>query len=886
MSKVYFPSLLSWLWLATATTIATPNSTINAKPGCPTKCGGLTVPYPFGIGLNGSCSISFWHNIRCETSYDPAKPFYGTTNIEVVDISETHFRIKNNVASKCYQEGVIASSNDLRYINMAFTPFSFSHTENMFTVIGCDDFAIFNGTSTQDLTYTGCVAACSSPEHVLSHNGSCSGIGCCQTSVPKGLDLFVARLGTTFSHRSVSEFNPCGYAFMGDKDKFTFNVVDLLDPTFRNRTNDNVPIVLEWVVGSNQTCHQAKQDMGSYACQQNSNCIDSDMGSEGYRCSCLTGYEGNPYLTPGCTDIDECAGPSNPCSNLCTNTPGSYTCTCPKGHKGDGLKNGTGCSVNSEFVTWLSLSFGFLILVMIVSWIYFNIRRKKLKKKREKFFGQNGGLLLEELLPQNDKTATEPSKIFSAKELRVATKNYNDNRVLGKGGFGTVYKGILKDGRRVAIKKSKIGIQNESQINEFINEVVILIQVKHRNVVKLIGCCLETEVPLLVYEFVSNGTLTEHIHKDRGTSWLNWDNCVRVATEAASALAYLHSSVSTPITHRDVKSANILVDDEKTAKIADFGASRPTTMEETNIIHTTGYMDPESFYSHKLTEKSDVYSFGVVLAELLTKEKAVFTKERKMGEDDFLFLAGYFVMAKKVDCLMEIIDPQLVNEASKEKLASMANLVTKCLNVKGEDRPTMREVHIPLFLSCLLLMSFSTIISTTTFTTAKPGCATTCGNITIPYPFGVIQDDYSCSLSSWYAINCSNSKPLWGPNNLEVMEISQGGQMRIKNTVARKCYTNESEIGNNLNLHLDLNANRSSQLDANKAMPIVFSDTENKFSVLGCGDIAVVSDGESLGIVSGCFATCSNFESLLKYNGSCSGIGCCKRRSQKGSLGS
>ncbi|XP_048502056.1 wall-associated receptor kinase-like 10 isoform X1 [Beta vulgaris subsp. vulgaris] len=343
------------------------------------------------------------------------------------------------------------------------------------------------------------------------------------------------------------------------------------------------------------------------------------------------------------------------------------------------------------------LSFVFLFVLMLLSWIYLTIRRKKLKEKREKFFGQNGGLLLKELLPQNGGTI-ESSKIFSAKELRIATKNYSDDFILGRGGFGMVYKGILKDGSEVAIKKSKVDDQDENQIKQFINEVVILTQIKHRNVVKLIGCCLETEIPLLVYEFISNGTLSEHIHKG-SASWLTWENCVRVAAEAADALAYLHSAVSTPILHRDVKTANILIDESYTVKIADFGASRPAPVAKiqaaTKLLGTRGYIDPECYQIGQLTDKSDVYSFGVVLAEILTKEKAVIS-ERKMGEDYFNFLGGYFVKSIKKGCLMEILDPQLVKEASEEKLVSVANLVKRCLNLKGESRPTMREVALEL----------------------------------------------------------------------------------------------------------------------------------------------------------------------------------------------
>lgn len=342
----------------------------------------------------------------------------------------------------------------------------------------------------------------------------------------------------------------------------------------------------------------------------------------------------------------------------------------------------------------VGIGVGLISLIICISWLYLGYKRWKLMKLKEKFFRQNGGLLLEQRLSEGQCATNQTAKIFTEDQLKKATNNFSENRVIGQGGFGTVYKGILADETVVAIKKSKI--VDRSQTEQFINEVLVLSQINLRNVVKLLGCCFETQVPLLVYEFVPNGTLFDYIHNKSKASNFGWEIRLRIAAETAGVLSYLHSSASVPIIHRDVKSTNILLDDDLTAKVSDFGTSRLVPLDQTELSTmvqgTLGYLDPEYLQTSQLTEKSDVYSFGVVLVELLTGKKALsFDKP-----EEERILAKYFLSALNEDLLLQVVDGCVMNGANVEQLKEVSNLAKRCLEVRGEERPTMKEVAMEL----------------------------------------------------------------------------------------------------------------------------------------------------------------------------------------------
>ncbi|CAJ2667645.1 unnamed protein product [Trifolium pratense] len=668
-------------------------------PNCPTKCGSVTIPFPFGTTEN--CSLDNTFLINCnQTSSTPTStniPFLEKSNQTVLNISlNGELRVAWPVASDCYAEKSKRVNQTVKHVNM--TNFQISPTRNKLTAVGCDTIGALSANDSGGNNYTtGCVALCNRLDDIVA-NQSCSGTGCCEISIPQGhvlTEIAYVSGGLFNNHSSVHDFNPCGYAFVVENGAYSFSSTDL--PKLKKK---EFPVLLDWAVG-NQTCQQAQKDLFSYACKADkSTCYDSTERS-GYLCRCFHGYWGNPYLIHGCQDINECME-ANDCVEeaTCINLLGSYHCLCPAEYEGDGKNNGTRCNKKSstkgrkEIIMIIALSVSISLVGLLVGsfYVYWALKKRKLVKLKEQFFQQNGGLLLQQQIVRH-RGSTETTKVFTVEELNEATDNFNEDRILGQGGQGTVYKGVLQDKRIVAIKKSKISDPN--QIEPFINEVIVLSQINHRNVVKLLGCCLETEVPLLVYEFIPNGTVYEHLHDQNQSLKLTWKTRLRIAKETAGVLAYLHSAASTPIIHRDVKSTNILLDSNLTAKVSDFGASRIIPLDQTQITTlvqgTLGYLDPEYFHTSQLTEKSDVYSFGVVLAELLTGKKALSFGRPEVDRN----LAVYFVSSLKEGRLLQILDRN-IDEENIEQLKEVSHIAEECLRVKGEERPTMKEVAMGL----------------------------------------------------------------------------------------------------------------------------------------------------------------------------------------------
>ncbi|PPE00771.1 hypothetical protein GOBAR_DD02187 [Gossypium barbadense] len=427
-----------------------------------------------------------------------------------------------------------------------------------------------------------------------------------QPAIPKGVRNYVLNFDTRRNHSSVLDFNPCSYGFVVEDGAYNFSVSDLSN--------------------------------------------------------------GNPYLSYGCQDINKCKT-LKPCNETatCDNVAGSYYCSCPEGFEGDGQKNGKGCSPkvksHQSFPTLLvALGIGILFSLLCSPRVYLGLRQRKLNKMKQEYFSKMVGFCcgntfhdikntvrqLNSLQPNSRKRQTTTMKVESLDE---------EVKVL-----------FTKDCcLMVAVLPPKSpSLEIKAKFNNSL--IIVLSQINHRNVVKLLGCCLETQVPLLVYEYVSNGSVFDHLHNADHESFISWEARLKIATEAAEALSYLHSAASPPIIHRDVKLANILLDENYTAKVSDFGASRlvPSNKEQitTLVRGTLGYLDPEYFQTSQLTEKSDVYSFGVVLIELLTGLKAL-SFERPEHERN---LTLYFIAVMKEERLLDITDGQVLHDNNIEQL--------------------------------------------------------------------------------------------------------------------------------------------------------------------------------------------------------------------------
>ncbi|KAM3207429.1 hypothetical protein ACQJBY_062580 [Aegilops geniculata] len=690
-----------------AAAIADQEPPITIHPDCPSKCGNMSIPYPFG--MKPGCFLPGFE-VTCNDTFFPHRAFiaYGAfqqsttgfytppdqgnetfvlndgvvnTPTELMDISlsSAYVRVYAMVSSDCKINSTHHSF--VRRRTYAPTPsFLISASHNILIGVGLNVEAELS--TSMGGTFGADISRCTSvPTSVFAKDGPCRGQGCCEAALPRDVS-FIAPVADKKRTEWWRAGTNCSTAMLVQKGWYNYSSADVYggEAYFSNKFPKGVPQVFDFAIGNGSCPAQGQPLTQGYACLSgNSSCLDA-TNRTGYVCKCWEHYDGNPYVPGGCQDIDECVQRERhpqlqalyPCSSggICKNRLGGYDCPCKPGMKGDG-KTGT-CTEKFPLPAKVAVGVvgGISIAVVLVLFVLFMSERKKMRES----FIRNGGPLLEKI---------NNIKIFREVELKRITKNYS--HILGSGAFGVVYKGFLDD-KHIAVKKSKS--TTKAQKDQFANEVIVQSRVIHKNIVRLIGCCLEVDVPILVYEFISNGSL-EDILYDKNRIPLTIDQRLVIAAESAEGLAYMHSKTSANIQHGDVKPANILLGDTYIPKISDFGISRliarGDAQHSEEVIGDNNYMDPVYRETGLLTNKSDVYSFGLVLFELITGKKA------NCG-DNCSFVLNHLDTYTGDNRANVMYDMKIKEEKDFKLLKILAEIARECLHHNVEQRPEMTDI--------------------------------------------------------------------------------------------------------------------------------------------------------------------------------------------------
>ncbi|KAF8694862.1 hypothetical protein HU200_037961 [Digitaria exilis] len=431
----------------------------------------------------------------------------------------------------------------------------------------------------------------------------------------------------------------------------------------------------------------------------------------------------------------------------------------------------------------------------------------------------HGGLLLFEEMKSQQGVAF---KIFSEEELQQATNKFDEHQVLGHGGHGTVYKGLLKGDIEIAVKRCMA--IDEQHKKEFGKEMLILSQINHKNIVKLLGCCLEVEVPMLVYEFIPNGTLFHLIHQNH-TRHISLGTRLRIAYESAEALSYLHSCASPPILHGDVKSTNILLDGDYTAKENKLEDILDDQIKNNENIE---YLEEIADLARQCLEMSGINRPSMKeVADKLDRMRKIMQHPWAHGNPEELDRdtateegRPEAVQSTPPPIPASLTRAEVVTSSAFSLLPSATNQVRKNISSAMAFSPL-------LLLLLLLPLMLAASAADVPVAARRPGCATRCGDIEVPYPFGL---DPQCAINAAFRLNCSTvgraTKLFHG--TLEVIRFSvPDGKAWLKTWISRQCYDQATATVFADNAWMDINN-----------LPYVLSADDNKVIVLGCRSLA------------------------------------------------
>ncbi|KAK6914563.1 Protein kinase domain [Dillenia turbinata] len=414
---------------------------------------------------------------------------------------------------------------------------------------------------------------------------------------------------------------------------------------------------------------------------------------------CSTGCPAEMYQTVACTSMSDrqCEFNCSSCfsSDCYSNCSASYT----NGFMGK--KNGRFWSVQLPlFVAEIAFALFLVSIVSLTAFLYVryklqncqcsmkDMQSKKISRGSSSFPKDSG-----KTRPVLDDLKISRARMFTYDELERATGGFKEESEVGKGSFSCVFKGILDDGTVVAVKRATMSSDSKKNLKEFHTELDLLSRLNHAHLLNLLGYCEEGGERLLVYEFMAHGSLHQHLHgKNKALKeQLDWVRRVTIAVQAARGIEYLHGYACPPVIHRDIKTSNILIDEEHNARVADFGLSLLGPANSSSPLAelpagTLGYLDPEYYRLHYLTKKSDVYSFGVLLLEILSGRKAI---DMQYEEGNIVEWAVPLIKSGDISA---ILDPVLKPPSELEALKQIANVACKCVRMRGKERPSMDRV--------------------------------------------------------------------------------------------------------------------------------------------------------------------------------------------------